>query len=210
MNLEAALDSLYAAPPEEFLATRKKLAKEVNPTIGSRRKPTTAAYVLNQLARRHAKDVESLVDVGRELARAQRRGEGLREAIEKQRSTVELVTKDAALVMHEVGVDPSVHLDAVAAAIHAALVDPATGAALEEGRLEKAPELGGSFPEIEVKRNKRAETEARRAAAATKRAVAAAEKHARAAAITAARAEVERAEKALATARAALRAAMKK
>ncbi len=101
MNLEAALDSLYAAPPEEFLATRKKLAKEVNPTIGSRRKPTTAAYVLNQLARRHAKDVESLVDVGRELARAQRRGEGLREAIEKQRSTVELVTKDAALVMRQ-------------------------------------------------------------------------------------------------------------
>lgn len=147
MNLEAALDRLYAVPPEDFLATRKKLAKEVNPAIASRRKPTTAAYVLNQLARKHAKDVEHLVDVGRKLVRAQRHGgEGLREAIEEQRKTVAEITKEAAEVMRELEIEPSAHLEAVAQAIHAALVDAATGAALEEGRLEKAPELGASFP----------------------------------------------------------------
>lgn len=159
-GVDAALEELYGAPPAEFTSRRDALAKELKAAgdtagaaeVKARKKPTQIAYVLNQIARAHAHDVAELVDVGRELARAQRKalrgetGHDLRDAITRQRSVVSELTAKASATMRDLGIDPAGHLDEIAGALQAALVDPAVGARLEEGRLEKVPEVAAGFP----------------------------------------------------------------
>lgn len=161
VNAEQALDELYATPPDAFTKTRDALAKRLktegdeaaSAKVKGARKPTQIAYVLNQLARRHPDDVAALVDVGRELARAQRKalrggnaaGE-LREAIAHQREVVSALTRKTASLMTDLEVNANGHLDEVAGALQAALVDPVVGAQLEEGRLEKVPAPAAGFP----------------------------------------------------------------
>jgi hypothetical protein len=166
---DQALDELYGASPAEFTGKRDALAKALKAEgdvaganeIKAQRKPTQIAYVLNQLARKHADDLADLVDVGRELARAQRKalrgeaGHDLRDAIARQRSVVSALTAKTASLMGELGVSPTGHLDEIASALQAALVDPAVGAKLEEGRLDKVPAPAAGFPgaspqEVEV------------------------------------------------------------
>lgn len=159
-GLDEALDELYASSPSEFTAKRDALAKKLKAAgeadaaqaLKARRKPTQIAYVLNQLARKHADELAELVDVGRELARAQRKalrgeaGHDLRDAIARQRKVVAELTGKTASLMSDLGVSPSGHLDEIAGALQAALVDPAVGAVLEDGRLEKVPETVAGFP----------------------------------------------------------------
>lgn len=175
MNADQALDELYASPLDAFTKTRDALARRLNDEgnaaasdeVKSARKPTLVAYVLNQLARRHPDDVAALVDVGRDLARAQRKAlrgtnaaADLREAIARQREIVRALTKKTAALMQDLDVAPSGHLDEVAGALQAALVDPVVGARLEEGRLERVPAPAAGFPgaapvpERETKREK--------------------------------------------------------
>ncbi len=161
-SAEREVDALYEAPPEAFTKKRDTLIRELRregeteraAELSRLRKPTRVAYVLNQLARRHPDSVADLVDVGRDLARAQRdalRGrtsEALRDLIDRQRAVVSDVTRQAGELMRELEVDSG--LDEVAGALRAALVDPAVGAALEEGRLEKAPAPAAGFPGADV------------------------------------------------------------
>ncbi|MDF2692283.1 MAG: hypothetical protein K0S65_666 [Labilithrix sp.] len=158
-DLEEALDELYQSAPSEFTRKREAVAKrlrgrgsrEAAQALRARRKPTQIAWVLNQLSRRHPDAVAELVDVGRQLAREQRkalRGEAtssFRESIERQRDVVHKLTTQTAALMKELGIDPSGHLDEIASALQAGLVDPAVGEKLEEGRLEKAPEVAASL-----------------------------------------------------------------
>ena len=157
--MEAALEELYGTEPGDFTKARDAIAKrlkaagdtEAASSIRARRKPTQIAWVLNQLARRHPDEVAELVDVGRELAREQRkalRGDAsasFRESIDRQRKVIGDVTRTAAKLMADLGVTPAGHLDEVASALRAALVDPVVGAQLEEGRLEKVPEPAAGF-----------------------------------------------------------------
>ncbi len=181
-ELDAALDELYGASPAEFTPRRDALAKRLKESgdaagaleLKARRKPTQLAYVLNQLARRHADDVAELVDVGRELARAQRKalrgeaGHDLRDAIARQRSVVAGLTSKAARLMTELGVAVSGHLDEIAGALRTAMVDPAVGAQLEEGRLDKVPEPAAGFPETTTLHLVRSEPEAEKEDASAK------------------------------------------
>jgi hypothetical protein len=155
VTLEEALDALYATPPAEFTSRRDAIARDLAQagatadakTLKAMRKPTTVAYALNQLARRYPDDVASLVDVGRDLARAERKavrsgggGGDLRDAIAKQRAIVRDLTQKATRLVRELDLGAAAHVDQMAAAFQTALVDPAAGAALEAGRLDKAPE----------------------------------------------------------------------
>lgn len=92
MTLDEALDELYGAPLDEFVAERKRLARKLGGEDGKElaraRKPTVAAWVLNQLARRERRDVDLLLDAGHRLRQAQTgllRGEK-REAFEQART----------------------------------------------------------------------------------------------------------------------------
>ena len=72
-------DDLYALPPGEFTRARDERAKalrkegkrEEADAVKALRKPTVAAWALNQLARRRAKDVERLLTAGEKLRAAQ-------------------------------------------------------------------------------------------------------------------------------------------
>jgi hypothetical protein len=173
------LEELYGAAPGDFTKTRAALAKRLldagdeagAASVREKCKPTQAAWILNQLARRHPDEVAELVDVGRDLARAQRsavRGStstSLRETIDRQRKVLTELTHVARKVMADLGVKTAAHFDEVAAALRTAVVDPVVGAQLEEGSLEKAPEaaagFGGPMPSIAAVRSKRASAKAK-------------------------------------------------
>jgi hypothetical protein len=218
---DQALDELYAASPADFTAKRDALAKALKAAgdvagsseVKAHRRPTQIAYVLNQLARKYAVDLAELVDVGRELARAQRKalrgepGSDLRDAIARQRSVVAGLTAKTATLMAELGVPTTGHLDEIASALRAALVDPAVGAELEEGRLDKVPAPAAGFPGA-APQEAEAEPEHVRAKATAKAkhhadARARADEKRRAAVEAKARREAEREEKARAARKAA-------
>jgi hypothetical protein len=162
--IDRSIDALYDAAPAGFTKERDALAKRLkadgdaaaSARVKALRKPTAIAYVLNQLSRRHPEELAELVDVGRALARAQRKalrgepGHDLRDAIGKQRAVVAALTTQTASVMKELGLAADAHLDAIARALQAALVDPAVGEQLEEGRLEKVPEAAAGFAGVEA------------------------------------------------------------
>ena len=97
MTLDEALDQLYGVDPDAFIPERKRLARELKDAgdgeaaavVSKARKPTAAAWALNQLARTHRRDVDLLLDAGHRLRQAQ---EGIvggddRAAFEQARKT---------------------------------------------------------------------------------------------------------------------------
>jgi hypothetical protein len=79
MNLEREIDRLYAAPPDEFVPKRKELAKKLRAEgervaamrVEDLRKPTTAAAVVNHLARSERMNVRALLTAGERLRAGQ-------------------------------------------------------------------------------------------------------------------------------------------
>ena len=79
MTLDEALDELYGVDPDAFVAERKRLARELKDAgdtaaadaVAKTRKPTVAAWALNQLARKQRRDVDLLLDAGHRLRQAQ-------------------------------------------------------------------------------------------------------------------------------------------
>jgi hypothetical protein len=124
VTLDDAIDELYGADLDAFTAERTRLARELRAS-GSRddalelqqlRKPTVAAWALNQLARRNRRDVDLLLDAGYRLREAQAaalRGEE-REAFERARATereaLRRLNKEAEQLLREErgGASPSV------------------------------------------------------------------------------------------------------
>jgi hypothetical protein len=173
-DVDAEIDDLYANAPDAFTKKRDELAKrlkadgraDIAATVKALRKPTQIAYVLNQVTRRFADEIGELVDVGRELARAQRKalrgGDAsgdLRAAIGRQRDVVRDLTTKTGGLMRELGIAATGHLDEIAGALQAALVDPIVGAQLEEGRLDKVPSAAAGFPGASPPREVEAERE---------------------------------------------------
>jgi hypothetical protein len=79
VTLDEATDELYAADLDSFVAERKRLASELKASgddeaaaqLAKLKKPTVAAWALNQLARRRRRDVDLLLDAGHRLRQAQ-------------------------------------------------------------------------------------------------------------------------------------------
>lgn len=78
IDLDSVVDELYGAPREEFITLRKQHAKaaraagdtSVATEIDKLAKPTTAAWIANQLARSSAEEVRELAALGDELRAA--------------------------------------------------------------------------------------------------------------------------------------------
>ena len=77
-DIDPVIDELYAAPREEFIGLRKQHAKAaraagesgVAAEIDKLAKPTTAAWIANQLARTESADVRALAELGNALRQA--------------------------------------------------------------------------------------------------------------------------------------------
>ena len=166
MDFEEALNELYDAAPEEFVAERKRLAKELKndgrgdeaDELAKLRKPTVAAWALNRLARDHRRDIDLLLDSGHRLRTAQAgvlRGEA-RETFEQaqrtERETIARLVGGAKRLLAERGGASSATLEQIAASLHAAAVSEhgrdvlATGRFTEPLTLEGFNALAGLAP----------------------------------------------------------------
>lgn len=154
VNLDAVTQELYGLPPGEFVATRNARAKqaradgerELAADIQGLAKPTTAAWLVNQLSRRHADDLEPLLDLGRDLrtASANLDGEAMRK-LGRQRN--ELVSE---LLDHarQIGSANSYKLsddtaDEMRRTLEASLSDSEIADDVAAGRLTRAVEYAG-------------------------------------------------------------------
>jgi hypothetical protein len=79
MTLDEAIDRLYGVDLAEFVPERARLAKELRAEgrrddaeqVAKLRKPTVAAWAVNQLTRHQRRDVDLLLDAGHRLREAQ-------------------------------------------------------------------------------------------------------------------------------------------
>jgi hypothetical protein len=156
MALEAALDELYGVDPDEFVATRKRLAGELRAAgdkdavkaVQAARRPTTAAWALNRLSRDEPALVEELLERSRDLQSAQSgRGgrEAMRDATRAQRRALADATDAAMAQLGERATDA--YRSQMLATLHAASADPTVGEQLSTGRLIREVSGSTGFPE---------------------------------------------------------------
>lgn len=156
------IDELYALEPGEFVAARNELVKRLRKAgdreqaaeVAKLRRPSPAAWAVNQLARRHRADVEELVRLGEALRDAQDRalagGEpgDLRAAGRARRDAVARLAGVAERILAERGASPGAHTAEVGATLEAASLDAEAATAVLEGRLStelQAPSGFGVF-----------------------------------------------------------------
>jgi hypothetical protein len=138
------VDELFSLPLEEFTAARNRLAKEHGAELREIRKPTVPAWVVNQLARRHANLVSRLVDAGEEQARALKAGAGMREAqVAERKAIAELVRKARAILEGSGRKATTPVLDRIASTLAAGAQTDAGRKALLAGRLTEELQPAG-------------------------------------------------------------------
>ncbi|NAZ81818.1 hypothetical protein GTR02_08290 [Kineococcus sp. R8] len=156
-SLDEVADALYGLPPGEFTGERDRRAKEAR-SAGDRdlatavralRRPSVAAWAVNQLVRRHPDVVDQLAQLGSALRNAQRSlaGAQLRALSgEQQQLTAAvrgLAEQDAA--DEGVALSPAVG-EQVVQTLRAALADEDATAAVRSGRLTTHLEHTGFGP----------------------------------------------------------------
>jgi hypothetical protein len=157
VDLEHALAELYDAAPEDFVAERKRLAKELKAEgraddaahLTKVRKPTVAAWALNRLARDQRRDVDLLLDSGHRLRQAQAgvlRGDA-REAFEQakrtERETIARLVGGAEQLLAERGGASAAILAQITASLHAAAVSERGRELLAAGQFTEPITLEG-------------------------------------------------------------------
>lgn len=171
--LTAEADELYGLVPEEFTAARNARAKEVRAgdrELGARiaelRKPSPAAWILNQLVREHGDSVDELLELGDELRDAQSAGDGkaLTRIGSERRKLISGLLKQATDLADAADRSPSrAVLDEVEQTLIAATVDAAASEALRTGRLMRSLQAVG-FEEVDLDGAVAGETSAARSA----------------------------------------------
>ena len=158
MSLDDAIDELYGAAPEDFVAERTRLAKSLRTAglrdeadaLGKLRKPSIAAWALNQLARRHRREVDVLLDSGHRLREAQAGlfGGGEKDAFETARRAEQDALSQLAAAAEELlgerGSASAATLAQVTESLRAAAVSPAGRELLARGRFTE-PIRGQGF-----------------------------------------------------------------
>ena len=145
------LDDLYAAPLEEFTALRNELAKRTgDAAIKQLKKPSVAAWAVNQLARRREVDLQRLLRAGEALEAAQKeavRGGDQRpfeRARSDERKAVRTLRSAAADLLRDGGHPASDQtLERVAKTLRAGAATDEGRRALREGRLSEELEPQG-------------------------------------------------------------------
>jgi hypothetical protein len=154
---EDDLNELFHGPLEEFTAARNELAKslradgdsEAADWVKGLKKPTRAAWLVNQLAARKADEVGRLMKVGAELRAAQEEmlagsadREKLRAAASGEQETIDSLVRTAEAIGREHGVGAQI-LTRVEETLRAASSDPDVAEAVEKGRLVREQRAAG-------------------------------------------------------------------
>ncbi|MFL6124846.1 hypothetical protein [Actinophytocola sp.] len=152
-ELDAAADELYAGAREDFTARRKELSRQAkdagNARLAARidklAKPTTSAWVANQLARDPSSDVDQVVSLGEALreAHANLAGAELRALTQQRTRLVNTLLKQAGRVT-QLTESVTRELEDI---FTTAITNPEVAKVLLAGRLTSAKDLEvGSWP----------------------------------------------------------------
>src|SRR5262249_47168310 len=154
------VDELYTLPLREFIAARDRLATKLAAAkqrdrareVKALRRPTVAAWVVNQLAHRHGVALGRLVEAGEALRRPQRRAvrggsaDDLRTAATRRQDALRHLRSLAGPILQEAG--SAAHPDEVLATLEAASLDPAAAKAVIGGRLSHELPRPATFGEV--------------------------------------------------------------
>ncbi|HEX8067893.1 MAG TPA: hypothetical protein VF520_15340 [Thermoleophilaceae bacterium] len=159
---EDRVDALYGLQLDDFTPSRDALAKELRESgdreeaawVKGLRKPSAAAWVVNQLARTRAREAKRLLDAGERLRRAHERliaGEGdageLREAAREEGAAARDLLEDASGLLDRDGHPPSGStLERAAETLHAAALDESARAELAAARVTRERRASGLGP----------------------------------------------------------------
>jgi hypothetical protein len=148
----AAVEELYGADPDAFTGRRGELAaaardagdRAAAKAIGALRRPTRAAWVVNQLTRADPSAPGKLAELAAALRAAQqaRHGPRLRELSAARGSLVDALTAQALAVAGVAEPPPSLRLE-VAQTLTAVIADPAVAADFATGTLTRAVQWSG-------------------------------------------------------------------
>ncbi len=147
------VDDLYGLPLDRFTPERNALARELRnrgerergAEVAALRKPSVAAWAVNQLVRTQKRAIGELFEAGDGLRAAQDavlagRGDAssLRAAVERERRAVESLIGSAGGLLSSDGqeLSPTI-IDRVADTLHAAALEDDARALLRDGRLER-------------------------------------------------------------------------
>ena len=145
-ELLTAADELYGLAPGDFTPARDAKAKslkgsDLSAQVKKLKKPSVAAWVVNQLVRHETEQVEQVLAMGEALRAAQAglQGEELRALTRQRRQLTAAVTTQARSVASGLGVKvtPAV-ADQVEATLTAAMVDEECARAVRSGLLVSA------------------------------------------------------------------------
>ena len=166
-------DELFALPLDEFTAARNALAlrlkhegdAETSELVRGLTKPSVAAWAVNQLARRDAEGVRSLLNVAARLRSAQERSlqgeraaDELRAAQSEERDVIRRLAQRAGQLLREEGRPASgTTLEKVSSLLRSAAVGEPGRTALREGRLTGDVEVTGfdALAGLEVPKRRR-------------------------------------------------------
>jgi hypothetical protein len=144
-------DDLYGLPLDSFIPRRGELAKELKAAgdrdaaaeVAALRKPSVAAWAVNQLVRTQPKAIAGLFKAGDTLRKAQDKvlaGRGdaddLRAGVEREREAVATLLEQARGLLNSDGHELSAAvLDRVSDTLHAAALDDGARAEVRDGTL---------------------------------------------------------------------------
>jgi hypothetical protein len=157
MDLETAINELYALSPDDFIERRKQLVAEARQAqdrqlatqIGKLRRPTRSAWLINLLARQEPDEVTALLELGRALQEAQQRmaGDELRQLSVQRRKTVDALARRAVELGRERGYSaPDGATQEVSQTLQTALGDAELADLVRTGKLTQAVTYGGFGP----------------------------------------------------------------
>ena len=147
------IDDLYGAPLDRFVPQRTELAKALRKDgkrdeaaeVAALRKPSVAAWAVNQLIRTQGRSVQGLFEAGdalrsahEQVASGQGDAQDLRKATQDERAAVDMLVQAARGLLTSDGheLSPAV-IERVAETLSAAALDPEARARVGEGRLER-------------------------------------------------------------------------
>jgi hypothetical protein len=147
------VDDLYGLPLDQFIPERTALARELRKAgereraseVAALRKPSVAAWAVNQMVRTQRQPVADLLEAGDALRAAQDdvlagRGDAqsLRAAVEHERAAVDALTDAARGLLSSDGNELSgTIIERVSDTLHAAALDDDARVQVSEGRLER-------------------------------------------------------------------------
>jgi len=154
---DAQIDRLYGLPLDEFVHERDELAKRLRregdgdgaKLVRGLRKPTVAAWALNQAVRRRGAETRALLEAGERLRGAHQalltgaRRADLREAMEMERDLVGQIATCAEVIASEAGKSGPALRERVRSTLHSAALDEDTRSAIGTGRLVRETEAVG-------------------------------------------------------------------